>query len=303
MSGQGLHGGALAALSLLFTGCLVSFSYENSSFSCAEEPICPPEFECVAGRCVGEQPAADAGEGADGPAIFDADLSLCGNGLCDLGEDCATCSDDCGACAAALALRWTFDDLADGTAGDASGNGHHGELVGGTQVVATGGPALSLDGVADHVLLAQAGPGLKPTGQLALSAWIETTATDTAGGEVVSLGDSYGLRVRPNGNVRFFVWDGAVFEGVETTEVMVVDGAPHHLVGQFTGTALEIWVDGALALSEPFAGAIQYDLGPDLFVGRHGNGVTNYKYQGVIDDLRIFTVALTPAEIASLASR
>ena len=44
-----------------------------------------------------------------------------------------------------------------------------------------------------------------------------------------------------------------------------------------------------------------YDQGPDLYVGRHGTDDPDWDFGGNIDDVRIYTRALPPAEVAALA--
>ena len=56
---------AWAGLAILTSGCLVDIDYGGTRFSCVETPICPGDFECVAGVC---QPpgSRDAGAGDSG---------------------------------------------------------------------------------------------------------------------------------------------------------------------------------------------------------------------------------------------
>jgi hypothetical protein len=61
-------------------------------------------------------------------------------------------------------------------------------------------------------------------------------------------------------------------------------------------------VDGVLKLSCPLALPIVYDLGKDLWVGRHGNGNQNWDFEGNIDEVRVYTRVLTATEIAALAA-
>jgi hypothetical protein len=38
-----------------------------------------------------------------------------------------------------------------------------------------------------------------------------------------------------------------------------------------------------------------------LLVGREGNGGTNHDFEGTVDDVRIYTRALGPSDVAALA--
>jgi hypothetical protein len=106
--------------------------------------------------------------------------------------------------------------------------------------------------------------------------------------------------VRPDGNVRFFIYDGTNWDVADTNGVNVVDGSFHHVLGQKTATALEVYVDGTLKGSAAFSGTIAYTLGANLAIGKHGNAAARY-FNGVIDEAVVFGRALTAQEIAQLA--
>ncbi|BBO17991.1 conserved hypothetical protein [Candidatus Brocadia pituitae] len=114
------------------------------------------------------------------------------------------------------------------------------------------------------------------------------------------MGDSYAMRVRTNGNIQFFYYTGTVWRGIITTGVNVRDGVWHHIVGQKSSTALQIYVDGVSRASTPTTGTIAYTLGTGLSVGRHGNGETIYDFVGAIDDVRIYNRALSAQEVSNL---
>jgi hypothetical protein len=45
-----------------------------------------------------------------------------------------------------------------------------------------------------------------------------------------------------------------------------------------------------------------YASGTDTYIGKHGNGQPGFEFQGMMDDVRIYDRAMSPAEIAELAS-
>jgi hypothetical protein len=182
---------------------------------------------------------------------------------------------------------------------DASGNGNNGTINGATWATGKSGGGLSFDGN-DYVIKTNPSAGLKPSLEVATAAWIKTSATDTGGAEIVSMGDSYALRVETNGNIRLFYYNGSSWNSIKTTGVNVLDGAWHHIVGQKTSTALQIYVDGISKASTPNTGTIAYTRGTDLFIGRHGDGVDNYNFNGIIDDIRIYNRALSNQEVQNL---
>jgi hypothetical protein len=80
-----------------------------------------------------------------------------------------------------------------------------------------------------------------------------------------------------------------------------LDNNFHHLVGQKTSSALEIYVDGLQRASVPASGAISYTLGANLMIGRHANGVTTRYFNGTIDEVGVYNRALSASEISALA--
>lgn len=63
---------ALAAVSALAGGCVVSSDLSDTAFLCSEEPVCPDGYDCVEGRCV--VPLATDGGVADGSTGGDGAL-------------------------------------------------------------------------------------------------------------------------------------------------------------------------------------------------------------------------------------
>lgn len=276
-------------------GCLVDVDYSGTRFLCSASDDCPGGLECRGGVCTDEPlPAIDAA--VDAPV--DAPVPVCGDGLCT--EICSECPEDCGQCPAGMVLRWTFDEPAGSAAFDVSGSGLDGVLESAARVPGLRGGALQFDDTADRVVLETAPMSLKPTAAVALAVWIQSPFTSD--GEVVSLGDSYAIRAMLGGDARIFAYDGMDWTGSTTTGAALADGQWHHVVGQFTGTALEVYIDGALAQSVAYAIPIDYSLGPSLVAGKHGELNDSFDYVGLIDDVAIFDRALSPDEIAALAA-
>ena len=177
---------------------------------------------------------------------------------------------------------------------------NHGTIFGATgTTTAKWGWAFAFDGN-DYVTRANPSSALKPASQVTISAWINPTALDSSGSEVVSMGDSYALRVKTDGSILFFYFDGTTWRPVTTTGVDVRVGEWHHIVGQKTSSALQIYVDGVLRGSVNNTGTITYNKGPDFFIGKHGNGGTTYDFTGSIDDVRVYNRALNAQEVALL---
>lgn len=115
------------------------------------------------------------------------------------------------------------------------------------------------------------------------------------------MGDNYGLRIAADGNVKSWFWDPSTYRMATTSGVNVKDGAWHHLVGQYTGARVQVYVDGALRGELAITGAMTYNRGTSFVLGRHGNGGTAHDFKGTIDDVKVYGHALTAAEVATLA--
>jgi hypothetical protein len=278
---------------------------------------------CVAAVCSGTTETAPRtcnGLGVCGvPASRDCTPFACGQAgacvtRCTLTAECAagfTCGAD-GACGvnAGLVLHYTLDETMTSTvAADSSGNGFNGTFVGGANSVVV--PVTSFPDVAsrqlmrasrDAVLFANMPAALKPANNVTVSAWYRATSVEGAGNgsEVVSAGDQYALRVRSAG-LEFAKHTSGGFEQCRVDLGNQLDGLWHHLAGVTTPQGMLLYFDGVQRCNNNVGGNITYDQGRDLLVGRHGNGSGNYDFEGNIDEVRIYTRALSAAEILWLA--
>ncbi|HKU52991.1 MAG TPA: LamG domain-containing protein, partial [Nitrospira sp.] len=142
---------------------------------------------------------------------------------------------------------------------------------------------------------------MKPASTVAVSAWIKASTAPTDGGEIISFGDSYAMRMLNTGNVRFFFYVGNnTWLSLDTTGLTLLDNTFHHLVGQKTTTGLEIYVDGIKKATNTATGTISYTLGPSLNIGRHANGFATRYFNGTIDEARVYPTPLSASEISAL---
>jgi hypothetical protein len=201
-----------------------------------------------------------------------------------------------------LRLWFKLDEGCGLVAIDSSGNGHHGLLKGGPRwVEGRSGTALDLD-VHDSIRV-RGTPALRPAAQVAVSLWLRPGAFLTGSADVFSMGDSYALRVSRDGNATFFAWNGSDWINAGTSGTRLTDGGWHHVVGQKTATGLEMYVDGVLKGSIPMVSPIAYSLGANLFVGKHGDRKTDFFFKGSVDDVRVYSRALSEKEIQTLAGQ
>jgi hypothetical protein len=152
----------------------------------------------------------------------------------------------------------------------------------------------------DYVRVPAATASLKPANALTLSAWFKASDSDSDGVEIASMGNDYGLRVKPDGEAYMFNFNLPRTDS--TNHVLVssgqrlLDGQWHLFSGVWNGTRMEAFVDGvSVASHDSPKGVIKYDGGPDFFLGTHGNGETPYDFSGHIDEVSLQPVAADAA--------
>ena len=187
------------------------------------------------------------------------------------------------------------------TTSDGSGNGHVGTLYG-APTFTTGRTAggLAFDGVDDYVDCG-AGAGLDITGQITVAAWVNTNGVGNGQhNPLVTKGDrTYALKHGPDSSISFFIYDPvAKWQVAEQSVSDTFNGQWHHLAGTYDGNDVKLYIDGVEQDSHPFVGTINNLVFP-LHIG-HNAQETDRFYDGTIDEVRIYSRALSPAEIQAL---
>ena len=206
-----------------------------------------------------------------------------------------------GTASAALVGAYGFEEASGTAVQDASSSANHGTIAGATRT-ASGrhGAALAFDGVNDWVTIADANP-LDLTGAMTLEAWVNPVALASGSWATVALKErsgnlSYALYAntdtnRPSGHA--FI--GGVDRDLRGTAAVAV-GTWTHLAVTYDGANLRFYVNGTLTTTQARTGAITTGTGA-LRVG--GNGSWGEYFNGRIDELRVYSNALTAAQIAT----
>ncbi len=166
------------------------------------------------------------------------------------------------------------------------------------------GWCLSFDGSDDYVLIPGASDLNADT--VTVSAWIkaETWTPYSWTGSIVSKDDwdygyhGYALRCGDGGMLSFVIstaediWPDAVSDPVMGT------GKWYQVVGTYDGGTIRVYINGAESGSTSAKGPIN-SSSYDLNIGR-GTYAKDRLFHGLIDDVRIYNYALSPAEIKAL---
>ena len=202
--------------------------------------------------------------------------------------------------------HWKLDDGNGLTVADASGNGLAGALVN-RPVWTSGrlGGGLSLNGTNDYVQILNPGP-LSPQ-KLTLSLWVNASSfANTNGSSMlanVGLRDGsdgyYGLAIdvagKPVAMLNIGDGEGNAFR-LKGSALTV--GQWSHLAMTYDNATLKLYIDGVAAGQVPINRVRTTSPAP-LVVGRQGDA--SHYFKGVLDDVQLYSQALSAVDIAGLA--
>jgi hypothetical protein len=214
-----------------------------------------------------------------------------------------------------VAIWRLLDEGNDPTAYDSIG-GHNGTLGGSPKwVPGISGAALAFDGVGDSVdvphsaALDLTGPGFTvaawvklPAGQVNTSSTTNTIVGKEQPGNFPWTIRVYNqtAAVASRGHLRAVRTDGTNFPSIDSS-VAVNDGTWHHVAFVRSGTTLKLYVDGLPDGSAiDTASAVGASNTTAVHIGRRSNGLD---LTGVVDEVGLFSGALSDAEVLALYQR
>ncbi|MHC4541210.1 MAG: LamG-like jellyroll fold domain-containing protein, partial [Planctomycetota bacterium] len=208
---------------------------------------------------------------------------------------------------------WRLDDGSGTTARDSSGNGNHGTLTGDPEWVAGKiGGALQFDGQgAERVLLGS----FDVTGNaISIACWFKADNLDTPGNDprmvskaiggsndqhwfMVSSSRQSGIKV-----LRFRLrTDGVTSEiKADTTTGTIELDTWIHVTTTWDGATMRIYKNGVEVGSLAKGGTLSAGPAVNVAIGNQPTVGDDRPFSGLIDDVRIYTRALTPEEIAEV---
>jgi Concanavalin A-like lectin/glucanases superfamily len=165
-----------------------------------------------------------------------------------------------------------------------------------------GGIALHFDGTQDRVelSLADTDGGVSET-SFSVEAWFKTTNDTGVIFEVYSAnGGADRTLYLDAGTVCFYVYAPS-YSYTCTTAATYADGAWHHAAGTLGADGQALYVDGVVAMTVPAttSSAFTFESAVHLGIGRVGANGTNAFFAGDLDEVRIWSVERTAAEIAA----
>lgn len=208
-----------------------------------------------------------------------------------------------------LVARWTFDEDDGGLVSDCTSFRHTGHVDGGVWTNGERDGGMSFDG---GWVGFGSPPGLQLSGPLTVCAWIQQTTPPSA--DPAARSYVVGKLSKPNGGG----WRLATGRGASATVILAAMNVPdgdggfneakggamtpnvwNHVCGRYTSSATTVFANGILAGTDTTASAKITLTNDELRVGTRSDGTQ--PFVGVIDDVRIYSRALTDAEIAALA--
>ena len=203
-----------------------------------------------------------------------------------------------------LLVYYDFDDAVGASVADRSSLGNDGSVFGNpTSVSGINDSAFDLDGTGDYISV----PDILDSKEGTISIWLDSDDYDDRTIIDASNPTEYfyiELDNQDDLRFRFEDADGTDFNDAEVSVSDIADWGWTHIVGVWRyegGTpSVELYIDGVLVGIDNDAA----DVMPDLLGPRIGSdypaGSGEYDFDGAVDEFRIYSKALTPAEIRGL---
>jgi hypothetical protein len=204
---------------------------------------------------------------------------------------------------AGLRAWWKLDEASGSNADDTTGRPQDGTVSGAAWGSGISGGALDFDGTDDGVLVGTSA-ALLGSGDFSLAAWVKVDPGSPTGTVIqqrepgaTGYQGEYMLNVNSNGTVNFFVYGTSAYQFDLTTTATINDGQWRHITALRQGITGRIYIDGVEAASG--SGTVQVLESRAVSIG-YDHRDLNKRFDGGIDDVRIYERALSAGEIDGL---
>ncbi len=195
-----------------------------------------------------------------------------------------------------LIAAYSFEEGTGTSVNDSSGYNRTGTIANGTWV-STGryGKALSFNGSSTKITIPD-DPGLHLSSAMTLEAWVNPSTVTSAWRDVIYKGnDNYFLMGTTSQSGRPSV--GGTFGGANVNNygpAVLAVNAWSHLAATYDGSMLRLYVNGTQVASAARSGTLAASTN-SLQIG--GDSIFGQYFKGLIDEVRIYNIALTPTQI------
>jgi len=207
-----------------------------------------------------------------------------------------------------LVLHYTFDQDSGMIATDSSGYANNGVVHGATPISSDIlGSAMHFDGIDDYIQVPSS-ESLMPD-EVTVSAWVKMDSFPENYALLVhkrntSLhnNEDYVIQITPAGSARFVMANSGAQTYMDSAPLTV--GQWHHVAATFSQPDMKIYVNGVLANSAHHDHPMAHNEDADIFIGAsdHLTYPMESFAHGSYDEVRIYNIALSDAEIAELAT-
>jgi len=198
-----------------------------------------------------------------------------------------------------LVAAYSFDEGSGSIVNDASGSGNHGTITGAVWTSGQFESGLQFDGVDDFVQVSDH-PSLHLTDEGTISAWVYPNSRRSFDRIIAKdesspgRNDAFVISLGNTADRIQIAYKNYQTEGFYTPVGSLSLNQWHHIAFVFTTSAVQFYIDGVLQ-SLSGAGTINYGGNENLRIGIRGDGVQDF--DGIIDNVRIYNLALNTSEI------
>ncbi|HXU81714.1 MAG TPA: LamG domain-containing protein [Polyangia bacterium] len=211
---------------------------------------------------------------------------------------------------------WALDDGAGSTTHDGSGQGRDGQVEGLTEGVAfvagRVGGALSFPGGSSASIGVRIpySTEIDELRAFTIAAWFRLASVPGFGMQrsVISrqlgrtTGEVFNLTCNNGDVVVYIPGSGGQINFEARAKGAAVLGAWTHGAATYDGRTLRLYVNGREAAASSFADRLVSSVGTPVYIGTNKNTTNSEPFHGLIDEVALYSYALSPAAVAQLAA-